>query len=119
MVMACDRWDTVAGNIRSLGLAIEGLRQLERHGGGFMMKRAFAGFSALPPPRTCSRGEAVDWRVELGPLPDGLDAPDLLTIVEKRFRDKARIAHSDVGGDDTKMIRLNAAIADARRELAR
>jgi hypothetical protein len=43
MVMACDRYETAAANMRSLGLAIEALRQLERHGGGTMMERAFAG----------------------------------------------------------------------------
>lgn len=53
LVMAGDRFDTPAANLRSLGLAIEGLRQLERHGGGTMMDRAFTGFASLPPPRTC------------------------------------------------------------------
>lgn len=115
--MARDEYTNVAANIRSLALAIEGLRQLERHGGAYMMERAFSGFSALPPPDK-PQAEAVDWRVELGPLPDGLDAADLLIIAEKRYRDKARTAHSDTGGDDAKMIRLNAAIADARKELA-
>src|SRR5258707_9519042 len=31
MAMACDRFDTVAANLRSLGLAIEAIRQLDRH----------------------------------------------------------------------------------------
>lgn len=50
MVMASDRYDTCAANLRSVGLAIEYLRGLERHGGGHMMARAFGGFAALPPP---------------------------------------------------------------------
>lgn len=53
MVMAQDRFDAPSANIRSLGLAIEAMRQLERHGGGAMMERAFAGFAALPRPRNC------------------------------------------------------------------
>lgn len=52
LVMACDRYDDAAGNMTSLALAIEAMRQLERHGGGTMMERAFAGFTALPAPRT-------------------------------------------------------------------
>ena len=37
MAMACDRFDNAAANMRSLvGLAIEAMRQLERHGGGTM-----------------------------------------------------------------------------------
>ena len=33
MVMATDAFSNIAANVRSLGLAIEALRQLERHGG--------------------------------------------------------------------------------------
>jgi hypothetical protein len=116
MVMACDRFQLPAANLASLRLAIEALRQLERHGGGYMMERAFAGFSALPPP--ASEEPPLDWRAELGPLPDGLSPGDLLAIVESRYRAKAKSAHSDHhGGDDSRMIRLNAAIAGARTEL--
>ena len=49
-VMARDAYDRIADNLRSLALAISALRQLDRHGGGTMLKRAFAGFQALPPP---------------------------------------------------------------------
>jgi hypothetical protein len=51
MVMAQDAFTTVEANTRSLGLAIEAMRQLERHGGGAMMERAFTGFAALAPPK--------------------------------------------------------------------
>lgn len=50
MVMAQDAFQRVPDNIRSLTLAIEGMRQMQRHGGGTMLKRAFSGFTALPPP---------------------------------------------------------------------
>lgn len=50
MVMAQDAYADIAANCRSLALAIDGMRQLERHGGGLMMERAFSGFAALPPP---------------------------------------------------------------------
>ncbi len=50
MAMACDRFDNAAANMRSLGLAIDAMRQLERHGGGTMMERAFTGFAALTAP---------------------------------------------------------------------
>ena len=52
MVMARDAFIRVEENIRSMTLAIAGLRQVKRHGGGQMMKRAFTGFMALPPPDT-------------------------------------------------------------------
>lgn len=50
MVMAQDAFLRVPDNIRSLTLAISGMRQMQRHGGGTMLKRAFSGFTALPPP---------------------------------------------------------------------
>lgn len=53
LVMAQDRFWSVIGNMRSLTMAIEGLRQMERHGGAVMLERAFDGFAALPPPEDC------------------------------------------------------------------
>ncbi len=34
MTMAQDLFDTIAGNMRSLGIAIESMRAIQRHGGG-------------------------------------------------------------------------------------
>lgn len=53
LVMAQDRFWSIIGNMRSLTMAIEGLRQMERHGGATMMERAFDGFTALPAPPDC------------------------------------------------------------------
>ncbi len=50
LVMAQDRFYSIIGNMRSLTMAIEGLRQMERHGGATMMERAFSGFAAIAPP---------------------------------------------------------------------
>jgi hypothetical protein len=116
MTMARDYYDNVRANLRSLGLAVEHLRGLERHGGAQMMERAFAGFSALPPPAGNSSTPTINWREELGPLPD-LDKADLLVICEARYRSKAKQSHSDAGGSDEAMIRLNLAIKLAREEL--
>src|SRR5262245_14954011 len=52
LVMAQDHYRSVAINVRSLSLAVEAMRQLERHGGGVMVERAFQGFAALPAPTT-------------------------------------------------------------------
>ena len=53
LVMAQDRYWRLVDNIRSLALAIEGLRKLQRHGGGIMLERASA---ASPPCRYRTRG---------------------------------------------------------------
>lgn len=54
VVMARDAFMRPEDNLRSLALAVEALRQMKRHGGGTMIKRAFTGFTALPPPEQMS-----------------------------------------------------------------
>jgi hypothetical protein len=117
MAMARDCFENVAQNLRSLALAIEHLRGLDRHGGAQMLERAFAGFTALPPPEGAAQEEAIDWRVLLGPFPDDFEKGDLLALAEHRYRQKAKSAHADAGGNDAAMIRLNLAIKQAREEL--
>lgn len=105
MVMACDGFDYIAANMRSLGLAIEAMRQLERHGGGHMMDKAFAGFTALPPPKSC-------WDI-LGVAPgSSKDA------INKAFRLLAGLHHPDAGGSTSLMAELNAARDQALKEAA-
>jgi len=101
---ACDRWDTVADNMRAIGKTIEALRGVARWGTGDMMEAAFQGFEALPAP---------SWRDDLG-LSPGANLAD----AERAFRERARTMHPDVGGDQESMSKLNAAIERARRELS-
>lgn len=103
--MACDRYVRAEENMRSLTLALEAMRQLERHGGGVMMEKAFAGFVALPAPPSC-------WEIL------GLEAAAATTAeVQSAFRRKARVAHPDAGGSTTAMATLNAARDEAMRRL--
>lgn len=97
MVIAQDRFRSVAANLQSLALALEYMRGVERHGGAHMMERSFGGFAALPPPSGVAAPE-VSWREVFAPLPEGLTNADLLLIVEARYRTKARSAHADAGG---------------------
>lgn len=107
MVMATDRFQKIAANARSLGLAIEAMRQLERHGGGTMMERAFTGFLALPSPIAAGR----HWRSVLG---FGADEKVSADEVKQRYRALAAERHQDVaGGSDSAMAELNAARAQA------
>jgi hypothetical protein len=106
MVMVRDGFISVAGNLRSLALAIEGLRQLERHGGSLMLERAFTGFLAITGPDW-----KKPWREVFGIKPGWTG-----DIVEL-YRAKAISRHPDAGGSDTLMAELNVAYEEARREL--
>lgn len=91
LVMAQDRFNTVQGNVRSLAMAIEGLRQMERHGGAVMLERAFEGFAALPPPESC-------WQtLGIAPRKDG--AQRTRDEIMNAFKIEAEKAAAGNGGD--------------------
>lgn len=104
IAMACDRYQRAEENMNSVRLALDAMRQLERHGGGAMADKAFTGFAALPPPRSC-------WEI-LG-IPRGATAAE----IEAAYRVLARAAHPDAGGSNTAMAELNAARDAARKHI--
>lgn len=107
LVMARDNYKSIAGNMRSLCLAIEAMRQLERHGGSTMMERAFQGFAAIAPP---------DWKK---PWREVFGVPsDWRGDIVAKYREKARERHPDAGGNDTLMAELNVAYEEARKEFS-
>lgn len=108
VVMARDAFDRAEENIRSLTLALEAMRAIERHGGALMMDRAFEGFAALGAPGKRS------WRAVLGIL-DG--TPVTKAVIESFYRDAARRAHPDAGGTNEQMAELNAARDAALKEI--
>lgn len=94
-LLACDRWDTIAGNIAAIAAHIEALRGQERWGVA-TLHEAFAGHVALPAPEQW-------WQV----LDLGANAS--AEVIKARYRELARKAHPDTGGSETAMARLNAA----------
>lgn len=104
--MARDSYQTPWENIRSLILAIDAMRSIERHGGSTMMERAFSGFAAIAPPDW-----KRPWREVFGVKPDWRG--DLTAL----YREKAKLHHPDSGGDHKLMSELNVAYAEARQEL--
>jgi hypothetical protein len=105
MVMARDAYWNIHDNIRSIGLAIEHLRGLERHGGAVMMERAFEGFAALPPPAKSDHWSTLGIR----PTKD-------LDEIAAAFRLRAKDLHPDRGGDAAAMAELLDARSAAIRE---
>lgn len=94
--MACDRYHDAEGNMRSLTLALEAMRQLDRHGGGVMLERAFQGFLALSPPKKAH---------EILGVTANANAPQ----VREAWRKAIAITHPDQGGSQAAAAELNAA----------
>lgn len=102
--LACDRWDTLAGNIAAIAAHIDALRGQERWGVADLAQ-AFAGHVALPAPDP--------WWVTLGVAQT---AP--LPVAEAAYRALSKSRHPDAGGTRADWDRLQAAIAAAREALA-
>lgn len=95
-VMACDEWKDAESNLRSLALAIDALRQLERHGGGRMLERAFTGFMALPAPK--KPHEILGVAADASPQD-----------IRSAWRAKIADAHPDKSGTHAAAAEINAA----------
>jgi len=110
-VMACDRWYGVHENIRAIGLAVDGLRAIDRAGASQIMDRAYSAFGALPP----APGAAVvrPWWEVLGFPQDLLEALST-PVVEARYRELAKRHHPDVGGKPEALRELTQALDQAR-----
>ena len=100
-----DRYDNVAANLQAIHHIIEARRVELRHGTLALVRATFAGFKALPAPKS--------WRDVLGMT----DARPSRATIDDRYRQLARDRHPDVGGNDTMMAELNQARADAHREI--
>jgi hypothetical protein len=91
---------------RFVSVAVEGMHQVQRHGGDLMLERAFTGFLAIAPP---------DWKKPWREV-FGIKA-DWTGNITELYREKARMRHPNAGGSDTLMAELNVAYEEARREL--
>ena len=107
-VMCCDRWSRATDNLHALALTIQAMRGISRWGSEEMVTAAFAGFKALPP-------SADDWRSVFG-FDRTLPQPTFLAVKE-RYRKRALDVHPDRGGSHADMVKLNAALFAAEKEL--
>lgn len=109
--LPCDTYHRVADNIAAIAKHIEATRAIERYGVA-SVREMFAGFTALPSPETVTRRT---WR-QVFAWPDGLEVDK--GRIEVVYRALARERHPDVpGGSDAAMAELNAARAEAMREI--
>ncbi|MCO5085105.1 MAG: J domain-containing protein [Rhizobiaceae bacterium] len=108
--IAVDRYPKVEDNLQAIHHVIEARRTELRHGGLHIVRATFTGFAALPAP-----GAKKSWREVLlfGP---GMLRPNR-DMVEKRYRELAKERHPDAGGSAEAMAELNAAKAEALKEI--
>lgn len=110
-VLACDRWDSVAGNIAAIANHIDAIRRVDRYGVG-TLDQAFAGYDALPPPGANNR---PPWRKVLG-LDERLAVSR--ADIEASYRAAAKQLHPDMpGGSHQAMAQLNEARDAALAEI--
>lgn len=105
MCFACDRWRKIEDNIQAVRHTINALRGIARWGSGDMLEAAFTGFQALEAPRGKEWWEILEIPRECS-----------LHMIELHYKNLVRKHHPDVGGSVEKMIEINAAIAQARKE---
>lgn len=110
-VMACDRWSSVRENVRAIGLAVEGLRAIERAGATQILDRAYTAFGALP--AASGAPVARPWWEVLGLKKEALSFATL-AMVEAQWRELAAKAHPDRGADPALLVELNRAREEAR-----
>lgn len=96
---ACDRWDSLEGNLRAISLTINALRGIARWGTGDMVAAAFTGFAALPSPEQFNTPHGIL----------GVEANATAAEIEYAYRRLAQQMHPDKGGSDAGMARINAA----------
>lgn len=111
--MAIDQYDRVEDNLAALAATLDAMRAIERHGGAAILDRAFTGFTALEFNPDGARTRT--WRVVLGLTQSVVTIAD----VKAQHRRLAMIAHPDRGGTHEAMSELNAALAEAEKELSR
>lgn len=105
-----DRYQTVAANLQAIHLIIEARRVELRHGTLALVRATFQGFKALPPARR-------SWRAVFGFEDDQLVDEDM---IDGAFRRLAKERHPDKpGGSEAAMMQLNAARADALRDVGK
>ncbi len=101
--IAVDRYQRIEENLQAIHHVIEAERTKLRHGGLNLVRAAFRGYAALPPPKPRRKAEEV-LGVSASASDDEIDAA---------FRTKAKKAHPDNGGSAAQMQELN----DARQSL--
>ena len=107
--IAVDRYKQVEENLQAIAKVIEAERAKIRHGGLNIVRAAFRGYAALPPPS------------DIKPWWDVLQVPEDCTFddAQSAHRRLAVKHHPDTGGDTVVMAEVNRAWEEAQKALSR
>lgn len=106
--IAVDRYPKVEDNLQAIHHVLEAERVKLRHGGLNLVRAAFTGYAALPPPT--ARAAAPRWWEVLG-VSEGAT----LYEAEAAYKVLRSKHHPDHGGDRDQFDAVTKAIAEARR----
>jgi hypothetical protein len=106
-VIACDSYNRAVSNLRAVGVTVEALRTIARHGASSMLEQAFTGFAALP-----AHGAVKPWWEILGVKIDSSPGD-----VSAAYLSLVKIHHPDVGGDSARMSEINEAYRQAKERI--
>ena len=109
--IAVDRYLRVEENLQAIAKVIEAERTKMRHGGLNIVRAAFRGYAALPPPTDAAGQLAAPWWQTLG-------LPETATLdqAEAVYRRLVKEAHPDRGGDAARFNLITDAIRQARQQ---
>jgi hypothetical protein len=99
--IAVDKYRKIECNLQAIHHCIEAERTKLRHGGINLVRAAFRGYAALPPP---SAANARDWWVVLG-----ISKLSKRTDIDAAYRARAKECHPDTGGTAEAMAELTTA----------
>lgn len=106
IVLACDKWTTVADNVAAIAAHIDAIRRMDRYGVG-KLEQALAGYTRLLSGRRA-------WFEVL----DFAEPPREWSVIEARYLKLAKLNHPDrPGGNADVMQQINEAYQTARQEL--
>lgn len=103
--IAVDRYARIEENLQAIFHCIEAERVKLRHGGLNLVRAAFRGYAALPPPRGREWWDVLECRQD-----------SKLDVIEANYKRLSMDHHPDKGGDAGKMSEINQAMAKARKE---
>lgn len=105
----CDKWISVAENMRAIEKTVEALRGLERWGAKEMVNAAFRGFKALPANAIVTPYTARPWHEVLEVSPTAS-----IETIRAAYRSMLHRHHPDKGGDESKFMAVQRAWEEAQ-----